>query len=163
MQRRLATREQALASLVRRMRKRSKLLENGCVLWTGHLTRGYGYISFWNGERGLPLRSHRVAYALNAGLSPDFEGGVVMHTCDNPACVNPAHLVLGTQEENMKDKKAKGRNQSGSRCTYAKLTESQVVAIRADKRFQYVIAEEYGLTQQTVSDIKTRRIWKHVA
>lgn len=163
MQRRLATREQALTSLVRRMRKRSKLLESGCVLWTGHLTRGYGYISFWNGERGLPLRSHRVAYALSVGLSPDFEGGVVMHTCDNPACVNPAHLVLGTQDENMKDKKAKGRNQFGSKCSYAKLDEDQVRAIRADKRIGKVIGPEYGISHRTVWDIKARRIWKHVA
>jgi hypothetical protein len=163
MKRRLETPELALASLKRRFEKRLKVAANGCIEWTGSKTRGYGYVSFWSGEKGTSLRAHRVAYALANGLPPNFSDGVVMHTCDNPACVNAAHLTLGEQSDNMADKKAKGRNQFGSRCTYAKLDEDTVRAIRSDTRSQYVIAAELGLVQQTVSDIKRRRIWKHVA
>lgn len=160
--RRHPTAEHALASLKRRLAQKSKPQANGCTVWTGTRTRGYGYISFWNGERGVAHRAHRIAYALHHGLAFDFEG-VVMHTCDNPACINPAHLRLGTQAENMADKKAKARNQFGSRCSYAKLDEAKVAAIRADPRPQSIIATAYGITQQTVSDICRRRIWKHVA
>lgn len=109
------------------------------------------------------MRAHRVAYALANGINPaQFEGGVVMHTCDNPACVNVQHLRLATQQENMKDKTAKGRNQFGAKCTYAKLSDEDVRAIRADDRPQCEIAAQYGLVQQTVSDIKRRRIWAHL-
>lgn len=162
MTRALPTPEHALASLKRRMAKYSRVTESGCVEWTGHTTRGYGYIAFWLGDRAKYLRAHRVAYALHHGLHPVFEG-VIRHSCDSPACVNPAHLALGTQADNMTDKTLKGRNQFGSRCTYAKLDEDKVQAIRRDERPQSVIAEDYGLVQQTVSDIKRRRIWKHVA
>jgi len=110
----------------------------------------------------MALRAHRAAYALHHDLPFDFEG-VVMHTCDNTACVNPAHLVLGTQADNMADKKGKGRQRRGERVPNAKLSEAQVRAIRLDARIAKAIGPDYGISHRTVWDIKARRIWQHVA
>lgn len=79
-----------------------------CWPWTASTDR-YGYGQFH--VDGRSLRAHRVSYELANGAIP--EGRLVMHTCDNPPCVNPAHLVLGTAAENMQDKVRKGRQSNG--------------------------------------------------
>ena len=79
----------------------------GCWLWTGYRrTTGYGRIGF----RGRIDYAHRVAWVVAKGEIPD--GMCVLHKCDNPACVRPAHLWLGTQRENMIDKGRKGRSRN---------------------------------------------------
>jgi DNA invertase Pin-like site-specific DNA recombinase len=80
---------------------------------------------------------------------------MVLHSCDNRRCVNPAHLFLGTQVDNMRDMAAKGR-------TPTKLTKEQVLTIREDARPQRVVAAEYGITQSTVWRIKHARTWFHI-
>ena len=85
---------------------------NGCLVYTGFVRekpRNYGDTSY----RGVKWRTHRLAYFLSKGEIPQDK--VVMHSCDNPPCCNPAHLKLGTHKENMAECRAKNRNYYGSR------------------------------------------------
>lgn len=107
---------------------------------------------------------HRVSYELAHGPIP--EGLGVLHRCDNPACVRPEHLFLGDQEANMGDCSSKGRTTIGERSASAKLTEADVLTIRACYAAggvsQGALAREYGLCQATVSELLRRLTWRHV-
>jgi hypothetical protein len=127
---------------------------NECWEWSGG-RHGKGY-----GQFGNPTtKAHRVAWELYRGPVPD--GLHVLHSCDNPPCVNPNHLFLGTNLDNVNDKVAKGRAKSlrGEASPSAQISEVIARKIRADPRTQGVIAAEYGLAQTTVSAIKRRIIW----
>lgn len=102
-------------------RKVQKRGVDSCWPWTASLNaKGYGQIQL--GPRGLrPALAHRVAYILAFG---DIDQDVmVLHRCDNPACVNPAHLFLGTHSDNMADRDAKDRVRHGNRHAFAKVTD----------------------------------------
>jgi hypothetical protein len=88
----------------------------------------------------------------------------VMHKCDNPNCVNPEHLTIGTHADNMADKVAKGRHKRGSQCSTAVLTEAHIVIIRTIGRAlpRKVLANEFGVNSQAISNILTGRKWRHV-
>lgn len=111
---------------------------------------GYGFIR--DGKRYL---AHRWSYETFVG---PIGGSCVLHRCDNPSCVNPDHLFLGSRADNNADMAAKGRARA-----IAKVTEGDVVAIRADTRPQRVVAREYGVTQSAISRIKSRKNWGRVA
>lgn len=83
-----------------------------------------------------------------------------MHHCDNPICVNPRHLWVGTRQQNSTDMVLKGRSRTGTKHWNVKLTENQVAAIRADPRTQKLIAADYGISQPLVSVIKTGQRWR---
>ena len=129
---------------------------SGCWEWTACTdTSGYGQIRF----NGTLVKAHRLSYELHVGEIGDKH---VLHKCDNPACVNPQHLFLGTQADNIADMVAKGRQARGKSHGSAKLTEADVLAIRADNRPQRAIAPDYGISHRLISDIKNRKIWAHV-
>lgn len=86
----------------------------------------------------------------------------VLHSCDNPICVNPSHLFIGNQNTNMADKVEKGRQDRGETHGMHKLTEKQAIAIRQDPRKLKEIAKEFGVSIVTVSDIKRARSWSHL-
>ena len=128
----------------------------GCWLWTAGIFEKRGYGAFAHPEQ----LAHRVAWAMYRGPIP--AGMCVLHRCDVPACVNPDHLFLGTQTDNMSDKVQKRRQSMGAGTGRAEITESQVKEILADLRLHREIAAQYGVTQSTISNIKLRKTWKHV-
>ncbi len=132
---------------------------SGCWLWLGcDHGDGYGVIS----SHSRQTFAHRASYEAFRGPIP--VGMHVCHKCDNRACVNPEHLFIGTPVENMRDRDRKGRTARvrGADSASAKLTDLQVLAIYYDPRRQYDIADDYGINQGTVSNIKTGKRWAHV-
>lgn len=134
---------------------------SGCWEWIGDLDKdGYGHL--WTGKRS-PVAS-RVSYELNVGLIP--AGMCVCHSCDNPKCVRPEHLFLGTAKDNNADRNAKGRQAKGESCSLSALTASNVIKIRemhSEGLTNKQIARRLGLNIQNVYLINKRKTWKHVA
>ncbi len=132
---------------------------NGCWEWTG-LVRpdGYGATRFEDREQA----AHRVAWKLFRSKIP--AGVVVCHRCDVRACVNPAHLFLGTPAENARDMRSKGRHRQGEKHGSAKLTAAQVRRIKAmlreDRMYMSEIAREFEVSETTIRAIKIGRTWK---
>lgn len=127
---------------------------SGCWLWIGMAaTGGYGLLKY----EGRRLRAHAVSYEIHNGPIP--VGLYVCHRCDVPSCVNPDHLFVGTQGDNMRDAKIKGRIARGERVGASKLTEQKVIAIRHAAGSKRATAREFGVSDKTVRNIKTRRSW----
>lgn len=128
-----------------------------CWLWTGNINHnGYGRVHF----KGKSEFVHRLMYELATG--EDISDKVVRHfICDNPPCCNPAHLRSGTMADNSQDMVNHKRHAHGE-TSYAKITEQQVIAIRADSRTHQEIAADFGLNRRTVGHIKSRSTWKHL-
>jgi len=136
-------------------------IDGACWKWHG-ATTGFGYGEFKSHQKRYS--AHRFSYELHRGQIP--HGMFVCHSCDNPACSNPDHLFLGTATDNAQDMVAKGRHAppklKGSDNGNAKLTESDIVAIRNDTRSQPSIAKDYGVSHVLIGFIKRRTAWKHV-
>lgn len=138
--------------------------EGGCVLWAGGLNQtGYGVLYSSVANKTVSHYAHRVAYELMVGPIP--EGLFILHRCDNPPCVNPVHLRAGTQLENIADRNMKGRQAKGYGHGHSKLTDPEVLSIRA--RFAAgervaSIARDTRLDFSTVHGIVRRKSWKHV-
>lgn len=120
----------------------------GCWEWPGNrMISGYGLIRF----RMEVFTTHRVACQLYIG---DVDGRTVCHRCDNPPCCNPTHLFVGTQADNVRDMKSKGRNARGERSGQAKVADADVVRMReryAAGEIVARIAESFGLTAKHAS------------
>ncbi len=150
---------------------------DACWPWLAARFAGKEYGVFRH--EGKNLRSHRVAYELSHG--PVLLGFMVLHSCDNPACCNPAHLKVGTHSDNMADRRRKGRDATcghhqperrarGERINTSKLTPEDV----RDIRLRYVpghrsrpgnmieLSAEYGVSPSTIQRIATGQYWKHV-
>ena len=124
-------------------------MERGsCWMWTGVCLKG-GYGSFRN-ENNDKEQAHRWSARVLGKLL--IAGKCVCHHCDNPGCVRPEHLFVGTQQDNMRDRDRKGRQGA------VKIPMAVVDAIRADTRLQRTIAEQYGVAQSYVSRLKSGRI-----
>lgn len=132
----------------------------GCFNWKGwKCKKGYGTVVV----NGKMKKAHRVSYAVFRREIPD--GLFVCHKCDNPSCINPAHLFLGTQLDNMRDCKAKGRNPFGETVARHRLTEEQVKDIRRRDwlgETHSSIAKLYGVGRPHVSGICSGRYWRHL-
>jgi hypothetical protein len=135
---------------------------NGCWEWTASKYKnGYGQFQS-NCKR---VSSHRYSYELHNG--PITNGLYVCHHCDNKTCVNPNHLFLGTHEDNMADKVAKGRQDKKSvnqrsKNGKSKLTEEQVLDIRSRQLSGGQYAKKYGVSRPLISQIWNRKWWKHI-
>lgn len=148
---------------------------DGCWLWLGSKSaRGYGKITI----AGRTLSTHRLSWVFAHGEIP--AGLYVLHHCDNPPCVRPDHLFLGTAADNAADAVAKGRWTTGSRNgavlhpetrprgerhPMARLTEDQVLQMRAkrDEGYTYQrLVEEFGVSKSTVANVVTRKKWRHL-
>lgn len=132
---------------------------DGCWMWSGKPDKdGYG-VAKMRGRR--VERAHRLAFRLFNG---DVESSLmVCHSCDNPGCVNPSHLFVGTALDNKRDCVAKGRHVKGEGLHWkVKLTPSDVVKIRNDKRPSRIVGAEYGVSDVNVQMIRKRAIWKHI-
>jgi len=139
----------------------SKVDKSGdCWEWTAsRLPAGYGRFAV----NGQMTTAHRVSYELKYGPIPT--GLHVLHKCDNPPCVTPDHLFLGTQQDNMRDKISKGRQPVGESVYQAKLTDGDIRIIRGLAEVgckQSHIADFLGICRQIVSDIVLNKTWKHV-
>lgn len=152
---------------------------DGCWEWIGARYRnGYGFINIRKPGKATTKGAHRISWEIHNGPIPD--GLVVCHRCDNPPCVNPLHLFLGTATENMRDMSAKGRALFGDKnptrkhpeCVSrgeshrpAKLLSGDVICIRRMSEYgitQNVIAKKFNVTQSNVSAIIRRKSWNHL-
>lgn len=166
----------------------SKSSDNDCLIWIGSVKGDKGRPAFQMGKKSV--YSSRYIYSKLIGDIPD--GTMVCHTCDNPLCVNPAHLFLGSAMDNAKDMANKGRGwwqvsssdevrermisaksiqvesgkvARGSMFRKSNITEADIPIIRsraANGESQRKLAREYGVGQSNICQIVTRRIWAHV-
>jgi len=137
--------------------------ESGCWIWLGSTDRkGYGRICI----NYKDYAAHRLSYQIYKGDIPSEMS--VLHDCDTPSCVNPSHLHLGTQRDNLREMTERKRrsigckNQQGVKNGRSKLTDELILEIRSDERRQIDIAKDYGITQASVSSIKRLETWKHI-
>lgn len=132
-----------------------------CWNWNAGLSHGYGSFHISPTAKPRRLLAHRLAFEIVRNVPT--KGSDVLHQCDNPLCVNPIHLSLGSQRDNVLDCVAKKRHAFGERNGHARLTEKQVMEIRS----RYCgsvskLAREFGVSPATICDIGKRRSWRHL-
>ena len=144
---------------------------DGCWEWTAGKQHGYGHFKVpippserLDAARQTKWQAHRLAWEIHVGPIPD--GLFVLHSCDNPGCVNPDHLFLGTQADNMDDCKAKGRKAVGAGHGNSNLTEQEVLSIRREYSgggiSKAALGRKYGIGTPGVRKIIKRENWAHV-
>lgn len=142
--------------------KVSKGSEEACWCWNGLVTeKGYGRFV----AKRRVILAHRFSWSVRNGAIP--KGLLICHSCDNPPCVNPAHLWAGTVQDNNRDMLDKGRaritHHRGEKHGRAKLTEIEIGQIRTSTGLTQIrLANHYGVSQVLISKIQRRAIWKHV-
>ena len=133
-----------------------------CWVWTAaHHVKGYGEIKIPKTRKQIP--AHRLSYLIHRGLIPN--GKCVLHRCDNPKCVNPEHLFVGTKMDNALDMVKKMRHCYGERQGGHKLTEKEVLDIHRLLKMdvkQKSIAQMFGIGEMQISRIKRGTRWGHI-
>ncbi|MFF6903484.1 HNH endonuclease [Streptomyces hydrogenans] len=134
-----------------------------CWPWTAAVnTCGYGVMRPEGRRTGPTVKAHRVSLMLTG---VDIEGMVIRHSCDNPPCVNPAHLSVGTKADNSADMVSRDRHARGSRSGTSKLTDAEIVEIRqraAGGELHRVLAANYGVSRSTITQIVNNKTWRHL-
>lgn len=135
-------------------------IKNGCWIWQlSCFHDGYGQSSLL----GKKMRAHRLSYFLFTGVDP--KELYVCHHCDNPKCINPDHMFLGTYEENMQDCRNKKRFIKGEKQGRSKLKEFQIKEIKSlldEGVYQKDIAKLYEVTSSNISCINRKVSWRHL-
>ena len=138
-------------------------MQTDCVLVKNPHPSGYGRVGVnWSSQK--TIAAHRLAYLNNVGTIPS--GMLVCHKCDNPSCVNPDHLFLGTPADNSADMVAKGRSLKGARNALAKFSEDDMVTMRKLYTSGWsliALAEKFGSTKGGIFNIVSGRSWRHVS
>lgn len=130
-----------------------------CWEWTGaKIPKGYGKLTV-NGEMCM---AHRIAYQFFNGRIPTDK--IIRHSCDNPACCNPQHLLTGSYQENSTDMVTRKRSARGEDNARSKLTESQAAYVRRnpDGLTVMALAEKFGVAKSTISYVRSGRSWKYL-
>lgn len=144
-----------------RQRLKDKTVKAGdcLVLEKCRNKKGYVNVSY----KGRQVLAHRLSYTLHTGSIP--EGLFVCHTCDNPSCINPDHLFLGTNDENMQDMCAKDRSNRGSRHYSAVLNDELVLKLRKEynKGDSWMdLEKKYGVNRGVLRPAILGMTWKHL-
>jgi hypothetical protein len=147
----------------------AKIAENtqtGCFDWIGFKSRdGYGIV-----HKGKKLlKAHRLAYCeANQVPLESIKGLCVRHKCDNPACINPDHLEIGTNADNTRDRHERNRDARGSKNGNARLTEQDVICIRSQYKPKsrqtgvIALAKKYQVSASLIDQVIRRTVWAHV-
>lgn len=131
---------------------------NACWEWKNNCSHPFGYARF--GHSGKVELAHRFSY--NIHNPPLKKGECVLHQCDNPKCVNPAHLKAGSRKDNANERVLRDRGTKGSSVPTSKLTEQQVLEIRSSKLPVSKLASLYNCSESNIYLIKSRGNWKHI-
>jgi hypothetical protein len=141
---------------------------SGCFLWIG-ASKGKDYLPslygrMWYSKQRRYEYAHRISYELHRGEIP--QGMHVLHRCDQPCCVNPDHLFLGTIADNTKDMVSKGRDRHnplrGTKSPSAKLTDDMVREIRRSPGTLRQLGHRFGVSHRAILKIKSGKAWRHV-
>ena len=152
----LSTRTILIGSIMEFLEKLNiKVTDSGCWEWRGAIRKD-GYPTVHIG--GRCRYAHRASYAAYKGEIP--RGMFVCHKCDNPPCVNPDHLFLGTHQDNMNDAVSKFRIKQGETHHKSKLTDTEIVEIFLSKEVTKSLADKHGVSKRTIQLIRTRRFHK---
>lgn len=140
---------------------------DGCWIWTGSASSknynnggGYGQISIRENGKLKNIKTHRLSYEIEYGKIP--ENKFVLHSCDNTRCCNPKHLFIGNNQDNVNDMVNKNRNIKGETHPMHKISENDVIFIRASKEKTKYLSEKYGIAKCTIRRIRSKKLWRHI-
>lgn len=136
-----------------------KVNKNGCHICTSHCVDGEGYVTCMREGKTRPIYRHIYRFYKGAPR----KGLVIRHTCDNRRCINPDHLIIGTHQDNVKDRVARGRSAVGVRNGRSKMKPIDVLKVYRDKRSSRTeLAQRYGVDNQVIRKIQLGITWRCV-